>query len=188
MTVGEHIKDLRTQKGLTQKKLAELCGLATGTIQQYELEKRKPKIETLHKIAAALDVPISKLYDSILEFPESRSEIYGAHITYLVYLIESGPCVLSKTAAIKLLKEMKQCLHEGGKIEDADEAHDFFDSYDIKFSHEFLREMLKGYKNQSVNNIVGLLSYYLSLTSNAQGKIREHVLDLYEVPIYRNEK
>lgn len=55
----------RKQCGLTQKQLAEKCGLAPGTIQQYELGKRNPKIEQLQKIANVLNIPVEYLFDPI---------------------------------------------------------------------------------------------------------------------------
>lgn len=54
--VGQRIKKARIKAGLTQKQLAECCGLATGTIQQYELGKRYPKNMTItEKIASSLN-------------------------------------------------------------------------------------------------------------------------------------
>lgn len=64
MTAGEKIKIARKEKKYTQKKLAELCGVATGTIQQYELNKRQPRYEQLCKIASILDIPITELVES----------------------------------------------------------------------------------------------------------------------------
>lgn len=61
MTVGQRIKESRKNAGLTQKALAEKCGLATGTIQQYELSKREPRTDQLKKIADALNVSINYL-------------------------------------------------------------------------------------------------------------------------------
>lgn len=52
----EQLRAIRKAKGLTQKKLADDCGLAAGTIQQYELGKRSPTAVNLHKIARALNV------------------------------------------------------------------------------------------------------------------------------------
>lgn len=51
----EQLKAIRKAKGLTQQKLADICGLAAGTIQQYELGKRSPTAVNLHKIARALN-------------------------------------------------------------------------------------------------------------------------------------
>ena len=56
MTIGQRIKNARKQQGLTQEQLAQRLGLATGTIQQYELGKRQPRIEQLRRIADALNV------------------------------------------------------------------------------------------------------------------------------------
>ena len=35
MSVGENIKRIRKEKGLTQKQLGELCGLADSAIRRY---------------------------------------------------------------------------------------------------------------------------------------------------------
>lgn len=65
MTVGENIKRIRKEKGLTQKKLGELCGINEVQIRQYESGKANPKIETIDKIASALEVPIIKIKEDI---------------------------------------------------------------------------------------------------------------------------
>ncbi len=59
MTIGEKIKKIRTSKGLTQKQLGDLCGMADSAIRRYELDKANPKIETIQKIAEALSVDYS---------------------------------------------------------------------------------------------------------------------------------
>ena len=64
MNIGKKIQAARKSKGLTQKQLAERIGVATGTIQQYELGKRQPKLETLDKIAKSLDVSIFDILPS----------------------------------------------------------------------------------------------------------------------------
>lgn len=61
MTTGQLIKAARKKAGLTQARLSELAGVATITIQQYELGKRQPRIEQLQAIAAALGVPVAQL-------------------------------------------------------------------------------------------------------------------------------
>lgn len=62
MGIGQRIKAARKSAGLTQKALAEKIGAATGTIQQYELGKRQPRIEQLQVIADALNVSPYSLY------------------------------------------------------------------------------------------------------------------------------
>ena len=58
MTVGENIKACRKSKGLTQKQLACMLGLAPNTIAQYELGTSQPKLQLLQKIAEALRVSV----------------------------------------------------------------------------------------------------------------------------------
>ena len=57
---GELIRKYRIEKGLTQKQLGEKCGINEANIRKYELGTQKPKIETLERIAAGLDIPLSK--------------------------------------------------------------------------------------------------------------------------------
>ena len=61
MTVGQRIKEARKISKLTQRELAEKAGTATGTIQQYELGKRQPRIEQFQAIADVLNVDVNWL-------------------------------------------------------------------------------------------------------------------------------
>ena len=72
MTVGENIKRIRKENGLTQKQLGELCKMNEVQIRQYETGKANPKIETIGKIANALGVSLFKIisvdeYDSLID-------------------------------------------------------------------------------------------------------------------------
>lgn len=64
MGIGENIKRIRKEKGYTQKRLGELSGVNEAQIRRYELEKQNsnPKMETLQKIASALEVDVNELY------------------------------------------------------------------------------------------------------------------------------
>lgn len=61
MPIGENIKKYRKRKGLTQKELGAVLGLAEITIRQYENNMRKPKYEILFSIADVLNVSIADL-------------------------------------------------------------------------------------------------------------------------------
>lgn len=56
MAISENIKRFRKERGLTQKKLSELCGIAEPTIRRYEAGTLNPKIETVEKLASALGI------------------------------------------------------------------------------------------------------------------------------------
>lgn len=64
MTTAKTIKKFRKEKGLTQKQLGELCvpRIAESTIRKYELGILNPKIETIEKIATALEIDPFSLY------------------------------------------------------------------------------------------------------------------------------
>ena len=59
MKFSECLKNARKKEGLTQSALAKKSGLAIGTIQQYELDKRSPRPYALSKIANALNMGCS---------------------------------------------------------------------------------------------------------------------------------
>lgn len=62
MDTGELIKDIRVRSGMTQAELAERLGVTPQAISQYERGVKKPKIETVSRIARALDVPATVLF------------------------------------------------------------------------------------------------------------------------------
>lgn len=76
MSIGENIKRIRTEKGLTQKELGKLCGMADSAIRRYENGGANPKIETLQKIAAALHV---NTYDLRNDFRSFEANIIEEH-------------------------------------------------------------------------------------------------------------
>lgn len=74
MNIGERIKHIRKESGVTQKQLAEKLGMTQAAIVQFESEKSNPKIDTLKKIANALNVSVTDFLDdgeSITEIGEN---------------------------------------------------------------------------------------------------------------------
>lgn len=63
--IGSKIKELRKNKGLTQKELATLVNMGDTTIANYEKGFRTPKKNTLFKLANALSVTIDELFPPI---------------------------------------------------------------------------------------------------------------------------
>lgn len=56
-----NIASIRIHKGFSQNELARLVGLTGSAISQYESGKRKPNIDTLKKIAQALNCTVDDL-------------------------------------------------------------------------------------------------------------------------------
>ena len=61
MTIGEHIKATRKNKGISQKELGKALGVSGSMIGQYETGQRKPRLDTLRRIADALGVEWTEL-------------------------------------------------------------------------------------------------------------------------------
>ena len=61
--VGENLRRLRKMRGLTQEDLEAESGVAQDSISQIELGKREPHGRTLRRLAGALGVPVSALFE-----------------------------------------------------------------------------------------------------------------------------
>ena len=61
-TIGENIKRVRNKLGLTQDDLVRKSGVKHTTLTKIESDVVvKPSVQTVAKIAKALDIPIEKL-------------------------------------------------------------------------------------------------------------------------------
>lgn len=61
-TIGKNIKKYRQEKELSQDKLSKLADLSLNTVVKIELdESPNPTIETIQRIAKALDVSVDDL-------------------------------------------------------------------------------------------------------------------------------
>lgn len=61
MTFSERLKQLRTERKLTQEMLSKESGLTKSSIAMYETGKRKPKIEVLERLADFFNVDLDYL-------------------------------------------------------------------------------------------------------------------------------
>lgn len=108
-TIGQQIRKYRKEKGMTQKQLADLLDTTQQNLAQYENGKRNPKIETLKKIARALEIPLIELQDidSELEikvpYAEKLSEFSRSDRIFIDMMVES----IKKNCRIYLMMTMK---------------------------------------------------------------------------------
>lgn len=91
MSFSENIKSLRKKNGLTQKQLADNCGLSIATIQGYEQGKYEPKPEAILKLVNALNTTPSELMGYSLEFVQPKNNLTET-LKYAIYAqdIETG--------------------------------------------------------------------------------------------------
>lgn len=60
--IGKNIKNLREKQGISQDRLSKLADISSNTVAKLELdESPNPTIETLQKIAKALNVKVDDL-------------------------------------------------------------------------------------------------------------------------------
>lgn len=63
MSLKHKIAYWRNKRGLTQRELADKIGVSRGAVALYETGQNKPKVETLFRLAQALDVEVTELFD-----------------------------------------------------------------------------------------------------------------------------
>jgi transcriptional regulator with XRE-family HTH domain len=61
--IAVKLRDLRAERGLTQKQAAELARVTPETLSDLESGKRPPYMPTVTKIARAYGVPIEELVE-----------------------------------------------------------------------------------------------------------------------------
>lgn len=63
MRFGRAIRKLRRERNISQEKLADLCTLHRTYISDVELGKRNVSLENISRIACALNVSITELFE-----------------------------------------------------------------------------------------------------------------------------
>jgi transcriptional regulator with XRE-family HTH domain len=61
--LGKNLREARKGLGLTQEQVAERCGVQAGEVSRIEAGKRDPKVSTLERLAAAVELPPGRLLD-----------------------------------------------------------------------------------------------------------------------------
>ncbi|MEE0899053.1 MAG: helix-turn-helix transcriptional regulator [Acutalibacteraceae bacterium] len=77
MEIGERLKELRTQKGLSQAELAKRLNLSKSTISMIEVGSRNPSFEVLELIADYFNVDMAYLLGE-----ENQSRFFMDYATY----------------------------------------------------------------------------------------------------------
>ena len=75
MSIGTTIKRLRRDRGMTQEQLAELLGLSTNAISQWECDKTAPDISNLPILANIFEVSADILLEIDIAKSKKKAEI-----------------------------------------------------------------------------------------------------------------
>lgn len=122
--IGSGIKNARLAVGITQAELARRLGVTPQAISQYERGEKKPKIETIKKIADALGASwfhLSHLDDLVATSEErvlDKEEVYQSiavdYTTAELFIMASEPeasrVAFLNNVTITVLNDVSSCI------------------------------------------------------------------------------
>ena len=107
MKFGEKIKELRTQKKMSQTELGKAVGVSLRTVRGWEVEGRYPRHKDLYyKLAEILGCDISYLMSEEENFITEASEQYGSRGA------KQAQMILEQTAAMFAGGDLSEFLNE----------------------------------------------------------------------------
>lgn len=175
MTTGELIQVKRKEKGYTQKQLAEKCGVATGTIQQYELNKREPRQEQLRKIAEALNISLNDLIpDSFEQTIQAGRELLARD--YGLIEAMANHRIFTAKERKTIFQEIEKHLEILSTLNDSNKAQEYSDKTHTELEDELLK-MLINKPDYDTSNAIIVLSCFLSLKGDDQESIVTMLLE-----------
>lgn len=62
MAIGDNLRRLRVNKGLTQGELSSMTGVKLGQISKIERNEADPKVSTIYKLMASLDCSADSVF------------------------------------------------------------------------------------------------------------------------------
>lgn len=79
-TIGQRIRNYRLQNKLSHEELAERAGCHHTYIGQVERGEKNATLESIDKIASALEIPLSKLFEFLgHDMPKENDYAYLAY-------------------------------------------------------------------------------------------------------------
>ncbi|MBE3569982.1 MAG: helix-turn-helix transcriptional regulator [Bacillales bacterium] len=81
--IGERIRTFRKEKGLSQEELADIANLHATYIGQLERGEKNATLESIEKVAKALEISLEDLFRSIHPNPNSQEYTLSKIITRL---------------------------------------------------------------------------------------------------------
>ena len=140
LKTGKLIAELRQEKGLTQKNVAETLGICSKTVSKWETGKGFPDISLIQGLSEIFQIDIGKLLAG--EMPRSKPEVGNVKRTKFYVCTQCGNLLTGIGNA-----QISCC---GRKLfplvaKQADEAHSLSiekaeDDYYITFSHPMIKE------------------------------------------------
>ncbi|MDG1067213.1 MAG: helix-turn-helix domain-containing protein [Sulfitobacter sp.] len=109
MDIGQRLKQIRTERGLSQRELATRAGLTNGTISLIETDKTSPSVASLKSLLDAIPISMAEFFGAIEE-QDSPKFIYRAD--EFIQLTQDGPGQVALRQLGNARKHTLQVLHE----------------------------------------------------------------------------
>jgi len=109
LEIGQRLKQIRTERGLSQRELAARAGLTNGTISLIETDKTSPSVASLKSLLDAIPISMAEFFGSIEE-PDMPKVFYRA--SEFTQLAPNGPGQVSLKQLGNARKHTLQVLHE----------------------------------------------------------------------------
>ncbi len=179
VTIGKRIRETRKQKGLTQKKLGELCGMSEAQISQYETGYRNPSYKTLYRIAEALEISKGDLIfgDSDYKFGDPE---FVKEMNDLISTLEEN-----------LGEEVKQ----DNTPQWIYNALEWYEDYSKMDYWAYDWDIDRNASNPNANEgesirkaLKALVFYFFKLNPEGRAKLFERLRELNEMPRYTKNK
>ena len=120
--VGNRIRRLRLERGMSQAQLAEKAGRKRSAIGNYESGAREPDFDTLNALARALEVPASALLgedetddDALWSLRESLRRDPDRRMLFSLAANGSAQAVRQAAALIDALKKTNPDFYDDGE-------------------------------------------------------------------------
>lgn len=188
MNFGESIKKIRKEKGLTQKQLGDKLGISQAAIGQFESNKANPKMETIRKIADALEVELWEIVELDQMDIETRIQQIKKMVAQLTPegLEEYNRLVTEaiKTAPRQIDPNTGQPLKEPTKFTDVSTTYAPQEAYELLHSlidGEGIDDREREEVSQQLKRILGS---YKGLNEIGRKKAVERIEELHMIPKY----
>ena len=187
MTVGERLKAIRKEKGLTQKQVASGCGMADSAIRKYESGLITPKLETIQRIANALGVHVLDLlgvgdeldtYRSKIKFSSSSSEARPL----VDFLNSSGIRTIYNSLSGE---EQEELLAKSGLIPMSEPPEASGQPQSKSLSESEIMEQIKSVYGETIGDT---FSMYVLLDAGDQGEIRGEIKQMLKQGKYLKQE
>lgn len=112
ITIGNLIRQLRTSKGLSQMKLAQMVGLSYQQIQKYENGTTQLTVPRLRQLANALEAPIQTFIQIDPGVAETAAIKLTSKEIKLLHLFRSIESESLKSSIIKMINDVVKESHK----------------------------------------------------------------------------